>query len=165
MAKRRVVTTTINGRQVEFLCEPRQTLLEILRDTLELTGAKEGCANGNCGACTVLMNGRPVVSCLVLGVETEGAVLETIEGVATVDGLDSIQQAFLENAALQCGICTPGFIMSCKALLSENADPNEHDIRFYLSGNLCRCTGYDKIVRAVLDAAKKRRAVNETVHA
>jgi carbon-monoxide dehydrogenase small subunit len=158
MAKRRVVSMTINGRQVEFLCEPRQTLLEVLRDTLELTGAKEGCANGNCGACTVLMNGRPVVSCLVLGVEAEGAILETVEGLAPVDGLDPIQEAFLENAALQCGICTPGFIMSSKALLTENPRPTEHDVRFYLSGNLCRCTGYDKIVRAVLDAAKKRCA-------
>jgi aerobic carbon-monoxide dehydrogenase small subunit len=157
MAKKRVVTTTINGRQTEFLCEPRQTLLEVLRDTLDLTGAKEGCANGNCGACTVLMNGRPVDSCLVLAVETEGASLETIEGVASVDGLDTIQQAFLENAALQCGICTPGFIMSCKALLTENPKPSEHDIRFYLAGNLCRCTGYDKIVRAVQDAAGKRQ--------
>jgi carbon-monoxide dehydrogenase small subunit len=156
MAKRRVVSTTINGRQVEFLCEPRQTLLEVLRDTLALTGAKEGCANGNCGACTVLMNGRPVVSCLVLGVEADGAILETIEGVAPVDGLDPIQRAFLENAALQCGICTPGFIMSAKSLLCENPKPTEHDVRFYLSGNLCRCTGYDKIVRAVLDAAEKK---------
>jgi aerobic carbon-monoxide dehydrogenase small subunit len=158
MAKRRVVTTTINGRETEFLCEPRQTLLEVLRDTLELTGAKEGCSNGNCGACTVLMNGRPVVSCLVLAVEAEGSTIETIEGVAPVDGLDPIQQAFLENAALQCGICTPGFIMSCKALLAQNPDPTENEIRFYLAGNLCRCTGYDKIVRAVLEAAKKRNA-------
>lgn len=162
MAKRRVVSTTINGRIVEFLCEPRQTLLEVLRDTLDLTGAKEGCANGNCGACTVLMNGRPVDSCLVLAVETDGARLETIEGVASVDGLDPIQQAFLENAALQCGICTPGFIMSCKSLLAENPNPTEHDTRFYLAGNLCRCTGYDKIVRAVLDAAKRRRAGAKT---
>ena len=159
MAKRRVVTTTINGREAEFLCEPRQTLLEVLRDTLELTGAKEGCGNGNCGACTVLLDGRPVDSCLVLAVETEGCQLETIEGVAGAEGLDPIQQAFLENAALQCGICTPGFIMSCKSLLDENPDPTEHDIRFYLAGNLCRCTGYDKIVRAVLDAAKKRCAL------
>ena len=158
MAKRRVVTTTINGRETEFLCEPRQTLLEVLRDTLELTGAKEGCSNGNCGACTVLMDGRPVVSCLVLAVEAEGSMIETIEGVAPIDGLDPIQQAFLENAALQCGICTPGFIMSCKALLTENPDPSENEIRFYLAGNLCRCTGYDKIVRAVLDAAKNRNA-------
>jgi aerobic carbon-monoxide dehydrogenase small subunit len=157
MAKKRIVSTTINGRQVELLCEPRQTLLEVLRDTLDMTGTKEGCSNGNCGACTVLMNGRPVVSCLVLAVEAEGAALETIEGVAPVDGLDPVQQAFLENAALQCGICTPGFIMSTKALLSENPDPSEHDVRFYLSGNLCRCTGYDKIVRAVLDAAQKRK--------
>jgi len=159
MAKRRIVTTTINGRETEFLCEPRQTLLEVLRDTLNLTGAKEGCANGNCGACTVLMDGRPVDSCLVLAVETEGARLETIEGVAGADHLDPVQQAFLENAALQCGICTPGFIMSCQALLAENPDPAENDIRFYLAGNLCRCTGYDKIVRAVLDAAKKKRAL------
>lgn len=157
MAKKRVVTTTLNGRQVEFLCEPRQTLLEALRDTLDLTGTKEGCSNGNCGACTVLMNGRPVVSCLVLAVEAEGADLQTIEGVAPVDGLDPVQRAFLENAALQCGICTPGFIMSTKALLDENPDPSEHDVRFYLSGNLCRCTGYDKIVRAVLDSACKRK--------
>jgi carbon-monoxide dehydrogenase small subunit len=157
MAKKRIVSTTINGRQVELLCEPRQTLLEVLRDTLDLTGTKEGCSNGNCGACTVLMNGRPVVSCLVLAVEAEGATLETIEGVAPVDGLDPVQQAFLENAALQCGICTPGFIMSTKALLNENPDPTEHDVRFYLSGNLCRCTGYDKIVRAVLDSAQKRK--------
>ena len=159
MAKKRVVTATINGRETEFLCQPRQTLLEALRDELDMTGAKEGCANGNCGACTVLMNGRPVVSCLVLAVEAEGASVETVEGVASVEALDPIQQAFLENAALQCGICTPGFIMSCKALLAENPDPTEHDIRFYLSGNLCRCTGYDKIVRAVLAAAKQRREV------
>jgi aerobic carbon-monoxide dehydrogenase small subunit len=158
MAKRRIVSATINGRPVEFLCQPRQTLLEVLRDTLALTGAKEGCANGNCGACTVLLDGRPVDSCLVLGVEVEGASLQTIEGVASVDGLDAVQQAFLENAALQCGICTPGFIMSCQSLLKENPRPTEHDVRFYLSGNLCRCTGYDKIVRAVLDAAEKRCA-------
>lgn len=157
MAKKRIVSTTINGREIELLCEPRQTLLEVLRDTLDLTGTKEGCSNGNCGACTVLMNGRPVVSCLVLAVEAEGATVETIEGVAPVDGLDPIQQAFLENAALQCGICTPGFIMSTKALLNENPDPSEHDVRFYLSGNLCRCTGYDKIVRAVLDSAQRRK--------
>jgi carbon-monoxide dehydrogenase small subunit len=154
MAKKRVVTTTINGRETEFLCEPRQTLLEVLRDTLQLTGTKEGCSNGNCGACTVLMNGRPVVSCLVLAVEAEGARLETIEGVAPSEGLSTIQQAFLENAALQCGICTPGFIMATQALLRENPHPTEHEVRFYLAGNLCRCTGYDKIVRAVLDAAR-----------
>jgi carbon-monoxide dehydrogenase small subunit len=159
MAKKRVVTTTINGRETEFLCEPRQTLLEVLRDTLDLTGTKEGCSNGNCGACTVLMNGRPVVSCLVLAVEAEGARLETIEGVAPSEGLSTIQQAFLENAALQCGICTPGFIMATQALLRENPHPTEHDVRFYLAGNLCRCTGYDKIVRAVLDAARLSQEV------
>ena len=158
MAKKQIVTATINGREMEFLCEPRQTLLEVLRDPLDMTGTKEGCANGNCGACTLLMNGRPVVSCLVLAVEAEGAKVETIEGVSCQDKLDPIQNAFLENAALQCGICTPGFIMSTKALLAENPNPSEHDIRFFLAGNLCRCTGYDKIVRAVQDAAQKRLA-------
>ncbi|MFO1020733.1 MAG: (2Fe-2S)-binding protein [Planctomycetales bacterium] len=159
MAKRRVVTANINGKETEFLCEPRQTLLEVLRDNLGMTGTKEGCSNGNCGACTVLMNGRTVVSCLVLAMEAEGATIETIEGVACSDGLDPIQQAFLENAALQCGICTPGFIMSSKAILDENPNPDEHYIRFHLAGNLCRCTGYDKIVRAVQDAAKARQEV------
>ena len=139
------------------MCEPRQTLLEVLRDELDLTGAKEGCNNGNCGACTVLLNGRAVDSCLVLAVELEDAVLDTIEGVASTDGLDEIQQAFLENAALQCGICTPGFIMSAKALLDKKPSPSEEDIRFYLAGNLCRCTGYDKIVRAVLAAAQEMK--------
>ncbi|TWU14059.1 Carbon monoxide dehydrogenase small chain [Symmachiella macrocystis] len=160
MAKKRVVTTTINDRQVEFLCQPRQTLLESLRDVLNMTGTKEGCTNGNCGACTVLMDGRPVDSCLVLAVEAEGADLETIEGVAPSDGLDPIQTAFLENAALQCGICTPGFIMATKALLESNPHPTEDEIRFYLAGNLCRCTGYDKIVRAVLDVAESREEVS-----
>jgi carbon-monoxide dehydrogenase small subunit len=157
MAKKRIVTTAINGRTNEFLCEPRQTLLEVLRDVLDLTGTKEGCSNGNCGACTVLMDGRPVDSCLVLALEAEGAEIETIEGVAPPDGLDPIQRAFLEQAALQCGICTPGFIMSAKALLDENASPSEEEIRFYLAGNLCRCTGYDKIVRAVQQAAEMRQ--------
>jgi carbon-monoxide dehydrogenase small subunit len=157
MAKKRVVTTTLNGQSVEFLCEPRQTLLEVLRDTLDLTGTKEGCGNGNCGSCTVLMDGRPVTSCLVLAVEAEGAAVQTIEGVACGSHLDSVQQAFLEGAALQCGICTPGFIMQTEALLAENASPTEDDVRFYLAGNLCRCTGYDKIVRAVLTAAEARR--------
>jgi carbon-monoxide dehydrogenase small subunit len=157
MAKKRVVSTTINGRPMEFLCEPRQTLLEVLRDVLNLTGTKEGCSNGNCGACTVSMNGRPVDSCLVLAVEAEAAEIETIEGLAPADGLHPIQQAFLEQAALQCGICTPGFIMSAKALLAENPNPTEHEIRFYLAGNLCRCTGYDKIVRAVQQAAQARQ--------
>lgn len=154
MAKKRIVSTTINGVVTEFLCEPRQTLLEVLRDTLDLTGTKEGCSNGNCGACTVRLNNRPVVSCLVLAMEIEGAQVETIEGIAPASAeLAPIQKAFLNNAALQCGICTPGFIMQTKSLLEENPNPTEHDIRFYLAGNLCRCTGYDKIVRAVQDAA------------
>lgn len=153
MAHKRIVTATINGRQEEFLCEPRQTLLEVLRDVLDQTGTKEGCSNGNCGACTVLLNGRPVDSCLVLAVEIEGAEIETIEGVAPAGGLHPLQTAFLEEAALQCGICTPGLIMQAKALLQDNPAPSERDIRFYLAGNLCRCTGYDKIVRAVQRAA------------
>lgn len=156
MSLKQHITTTINGDPVEFLCEPRQTLLEVLRDTLELTGTKEGCSNGNCGACTVILDGRPVVSCLVLAVEVEGAEIQTIEGVARGAHLDEIQTAFLEGAALQCGICTPGFIMQTEALLTENPRPTEEDIRFYLAGNLCRCTGYDKIVRAVQSAAKMR---------
>jgi len=160
MAKKRIVETTINGQCLQFLCEPRQTLLEVLRDVLDLTGTKEGCSNGNCGACTVLMNGRPVDSCLVLAVEVAGAAIETIEGIASAEGLDPIQNAFLEEAALQCGICTPGFIVSAKALLAENPQPTEDEIRFYLAGNLCRCTGYDKIVRAVQAAAKSRQEVN-----
>ncbi len=156
MAKKRVVTTTINGREEQFLCEPRNTLLDVLRDTLDLTGTKEGCSNGNCGACTVLLDGRAVDSCLVLAVETEGAEVQTIEGVASGEGLDPIQSCFLEGAALQCGVCTPGFIMSAKALLDSQPEPDEERIRFYLAGNLCRCTGYDKIVRAVQDAAACR---------
>lgn len=160
MAKKRVVATTINGEQREFLCEPRQTLLEVLRDNLGLTGTKEGCSNGNCGACTVIMDGRSVVSCLVLAMEAEGAEIETIEGVAPTEGLHPVQQAFLENAALQCGICTPGFIMQTKQLLREIPNPTEEQVRFHLANNLCRCTGYDKIVRAVLDAAKCCKEVN-----
>ena len=162
MLRKRIVTTAINGRPAQFLCEPRQTLLEILRDVLDLTGTKEGCSNGNCGACTVLMNGRPVVSCLVLGLEAEGAEVRTIEGVACGSHLDEVQAAFLEGAALQCGVCTPGFIMQTEALLAENPNPTEEDVRFYLAGNLCRCTGYDKIVRAVLAAAEKRRSSEGT---
>ncbi len=158
MAKKRVVSTTINGDAVEFLCEPRQTLLEVLRDVLDLTGTKEGCSNGNCGACTVLMNGRPVVSCLVLAMEAEGAELKTIEGIACGSHLDEVQAAFLEGAALQCGICTPGFIVQTEALLATNPNPSEDEIRFYLANNLCRCTGYDKIVKAVQTAAEKRLA-------
>lgn len=158
MAKKRVVSATINGEAVEFLCEPRQTLLEVLRDTLDMTGTKEGCSNGNCGACTVLLDGRPVVSCLVLAMEADGSEIRTIEGVARGSHLDEVQQAFLEGAALQCGICTPGFIMQAEALLQANPNPTEEEIRFYLAGNLCRCTGYDKIVRAVQAAAQKRLA-------
>ena len=147
------VQTKINGEKVEFLCEPRQSLLECLRAVIGLTGAKEGCNDGNCGACTVNLDGRIVDSCLVLGVEAEGSEITTIEGVANPDGLHPIQQAFLENAALQCGICTPGFIVATKALLEAEPNPSEHRIREWLAGNLCRCTGYDKIVRAVTDAA------------
>ena len=147
------VTTTINGESVEFLCEPRQSLLEVLRDVVLLTGAKEGCNDGNCGACTVNMDGRIVDSRLVLGVEAEGATIGTVEGIASPQGLHPIQQAFLEHAALQCGICTPGFLVASKALLEKEPDPSEERIRMWLAGNLCRCTGYDKIVRAVMDAA------------
>lgn len=148
------VQATINGKDTEFLCEPRQSLLEVLRDVLLLTGAKEGCNNGNCGACNVLLDGRLVNSCLVLGVEVQGRRVQTIEGLATPERLHPVQQAFLENAALQCGICTPGFIVAAKALLDQNPKPTEHQVRHFLAGNLCRCTGYDKIVRAVMDAAK-----------
>ena len=158
MSKKTHVTTTINGEASEFLCEPRQSLLEVLRDVLKLTGSKEGCNNGNCGACTVLMNGVPVNSCLVLGVEADGATIETVEGLASQGHLHPLQQCFLEGAALQCGICTPGFLMSAKALLDTNPSPSEHEIRFQLAGNLCRCTGYDKIVRAVQAAAKELAA-------
>ena len=154
MAKKIHVSASINGESVEFLCEARQSLLEVLRDTLHLTGAKEGCNNGNCGACTVLLDGQPVDSCLVLAVEVEGASITTIEGIARQSHLHPIQQCFLEDAALQCGVCTPGFIMSAKALLDRNPTPSEHEIRFQLAGNLCRCTGYDKIVRAVQHSAE-----------
>jgi len=152
------VQTEINGEVVEFLCEPRQSLLEVLRDDLSLTGCKEGCNNGNCGACTVMMDGLPVNSCLVLAVEAEAARIETVEGIAEQGRLDPVQQCFLEGAALQCGICTPGFIITAKALLDKNPDPTEQEIRFALAGNLCRCTGYDKIIRAVQAAAQSRLA-------
>ena len=151
------VTTTVNGEAVEFLCEARQSLLEVLRDTLRLTGAKEGCNNGNCGACTVIQNGVPVNSCLVLAVEAEGAEVQTVEGLAQHGHLHPIQQCFLEGAALQCGVCTPGFLVAAKALLDRNPNPTEHEARFWLAGNLCRCTGYDKILRAVMDAAADLR--------
>ncbi len=147
------VTTTINGESVEFLCEPRQTILEVLRDQLDLTGTKEGCSNGNCGACSILVNGQVIDACLMMAFEAEGAELTTIEGVASAEGLHPLQQKFLEHAALQCGVCTPGFIVAAKALLDNEPHPSEERIRLYLAGNLCRCTGYDKIVRAVQDAA------------
>jgi len=152
------VETTINGNQVNFLCEPRQSLLECLRDVLGMTGTKEGCNDGNCGACTVLLDGRIVTSCLVLGVEAQGQEITTIEGVASAEGLHPVQQAFLENASLQCGICTPGFIVATKALLDREPDADEGRIRHWLAGNLCRCTGYDKIIRAVLDAEEKMKS-------
>jgi carbon-monoxide dehydrogenase small subunit len=153
MAKKIHVQTKINGKDTEFLCEPRQSLLEALRDELRLTGSKEGCNNGNCGACNVLLDGRLVNSCLVLAAEVQGRSVTTIEGIATPQGLHPLQQKFLENAALQCGICTPGFIVAAKALLDKNPKPSEQQVRHWLAGNLCRCTGYDKIIRAVLDAA------------
>jgi carbon-monoxide dehydrogenase small subunit len=156
------VQATVNGNETDFLCEPRQSLLEVLRDELHLTGAKEGCNNGNCGACNVLLDGRLVNSCLVLGVEAEGRTVTTVESLASASGLHPLQQTFLEHAALQCGICTPGFIVAAKALLDQNPNPTEHEIRLWLAGNLCRCTGYDKIVRAVqaatTDATRTRRA-------
>ncbi len=148
------VQTTINDVQTDFLAEPRQSLLEVLRDVLGKTGTKEGCNDGNCGACTVILDGRIVDSCLVLAVETQGSEVTTIEGLATADGLHPIQQAFLEQAALQCGICTPGFIVAAKGLLDQEPNADEARIRHWLAGNLCRCTGYDKIIRAVLEAEK-----------
>jgi|TARA_B100001750_G_C15131862_1_gene410225 carbon-monoxide dehydrogenase small subunit len=160
MGKKIHVSTTINGESAEFLCEARQSLLEVLRDTLSLTGAKEGCNNGNCGACTILFNGSPVDSCLVLGVEAEGAEIETVESIAAEDHLHPLQDCFLEGAALQCGICTPGFLVSAKALLEHNPEPTEEEIRFELSGNLCRCTGYDKIIRAVQAASGRMKEVS-----
>jgi carbon-monoxide dehydrogenase small subunit len=154
MSKKVQVQARINGEEVEFLCEPRQSLLEVLRDELGLTGSKEGCNNGNCGACNVIMDGVLVNSCLVLGVEIQGKELTTIEGLAGPEKLHPLQQKFLEYAALQCGICTPGFIVASKALLDKNPHPTEQEVRYWLAGNLCRCTGYDKIVRAVLAAAE-----------
>jgi carbon-monoxide dehydrogenase small subunit len=147
------VSTTINGDAFEYLCQPDETLLDVLRDRLGLTGAKEGCGTGDCGACSVILDDRLVCSCLVLGAEAEGRHIETVEGMAHGDQLHPLQQKFLEHAALQCGICTPGFLIAAKDLLAKNPDPTEEEIRFGLAGNLCRCTGYDKIVRAVQDAA------------
>ena len=150
------VSCTINGESEEFLCEARQSLLEVLREDLGFTGTKEGCNDGNCGACSVTIDGVLVDSCLVMAAEVEGSEITTVEGIADADHLHPLQQAFLEEAALQCGICTPGFLVAAKALLDENPDPSEHEIRYWLAGNLCRCTGYDKIVRAVLDAAARK---------
>ena len=151
------VTTNINGDETEFLCEPEQTLLDVLRDELAMTGSKEGCSSGDCGACSVMLDGRLVCSCLVLGAEAEGREVATIEGMAVGEKLHPLQQKFLEHAALQCGICTPGILVAAKALLEQTDNPTETEIRYWLAGNLCRCTGYDKIVRAVMDAAAEMR--------
>ena len=151
------VETTINGEAVEFLCDAHQTLLDVLRDVLGMIGTKEGCATGDCGACSVQLDGRLVCSCLVLGPELQGRELLTIEGIADGERLDPVQQKLLEHAALQCGVCTPGFVVAARALLDRNSDPSESEVRYWLAGNLCRCTGYDKIVRAVLDAAAEQR--------
>jgi carbon-monoxide dehydrogenase small subunit len=151
------VRTTINGEAAEFLCEVHEPLVTVLRDRLQLTGTKEGCGTGDCGACSIMLDGRLVCSCLVLGVEAEGKSIDTIEGVADPAALHPIQQKLLENAALQCGICTPGIVIAARALLERNPDPSEQEVRYWLAGNLCRCTGYDKIIRAVLDAADAMR--------
>lgn len=167
MPKKIHVQATVNGKPTDFLCEPRQSLLEVLRDELRLTGSKEGCNNGNCGACNVILEGRLVNSCLVLAAEVQGQSVTTIEGIASAQGLHPLQQQFLEQAALQCGICTPGFIVAAKALLDANPTPSEDQVRHWLAGNLCRCTGYDKIIRAVLacagtSAEEVRRAEGRT---
>jgi carbon-monoxide dehydrogenase small subunit len=156
MAKHHV-QTTINGEPVEYLCDTSQTLLDVLRDELSLTGSKEGCASGDCGACSVTLDGRLVCSCLIMGVEANGHKVETIEGMADGDKLHPLQQRFLEQAALQCGICTPGVLVAAKALLEKNPDPTETEVRYWLAGNLCRCTGYDKIIRTVMDVAAEMR--------
>ena len=153
------VSTTINGDKVEYLCNADETLMDVLRDRLELTGTKEGCGTGDCGACSVIVDGRLVCSCLVLGAEADGSKIETIEGMANGSELHPLQQKFIEHAALQCGVCTPGFLIAAKDLLERNPDPTEEEIRFGLAGNLCRCTGYDKIVRAVQDAAKEMKGM------
>jgi carbon-monoxide dehydrogenase small subunit len=154
---KRHVTATVDGEEVEFLCEDHQTLLDVLRDVLQRTGTKEGCATGDCGACSVTLDGRLVCSCLVLAPEIEGRQVGTVEGMAQGEALHPLQRRFLEEAALQCGICTPGFLVAARALLERNPDPSEREVRFWLAGNLCRCTGYDKIIRAVLDAAAEMR--------
>jgi carbon-monoxide dehydrogenase small subunit len=151
------VEATLNGNAVEFLCETRQTLLQVLRDELHLTGTKEGCATGDCGACSVTVDGRLMCSCLVLGAEVQGKTIQTIEGMADGEKLHPLQQKFLEHAALQCGICTPGVLVAAKSLLERNLNPTEEEVRYWLAGNLCRCTGYNKIIEAVLDAASEMR--------
>ncbi len=151
------VSTTINGDAVEFLCEADETLLDVLRDELHLTGSKEGCGSGDCGACSVMLDGRLVCACLVLGAELGGRAVETIENMADGEVLHPLQRQFLEHAALQCGVCTPGILVAAKALLDKNPEPSETEVRYWLAGNLCRCTGYDKIVRAVMDAAGEMR--------
>lgn len=156
MAKHHV-TATLNGNGVEFLCETHQTLLEVLRDELHLTGTKEGCGTGDCGACSVTLDGRLICSCLMLAVEAQGKSIQTIEGMAVGENLHPLQRKFLEHAALQCGICTPGFLIAARSLLERNPDPSEEEVRYWLAGNLCRCTGYHKIVEAVLDAAHEMR--------
>ena len=154
------VTTTLNGDSVEFLCDPTETLLDVLRDRLGLTGAKEGCGTGDCGACSVTVDGRLACACLMLGVEAEGREIGTVEGISDGEMLHPLQRKFLEHAALQCGICTPGLLVAAKNLLERNPDPDETEVRYWLAGNLCRCTGYDKIVRAVMDAAEEMRGRN-----
>ena len=156
---RQHITSEINGEPQDFLCDPQETLLDVLRDELHLTGTKEGCSSGDCGACSVMMDGRLVCSCLVFGVEAQGKKIETIEGMADGEELHPLQTKFLEEAALQCGFCTPGFLVAAKALLDRNDNPTETEVRYWLAGNLCRCTGYDKIVRAVMDVAADMRGV------
>ncbi len=151
------VSTTVNGDPVEFLCDTRETLLDCLRDKLHLTGAKEGCGTGDCGACSVTVDGRLVCSCLMLGIEAEGKQIETVEGIADGDVLHPLQKKMIEYAALQCGICTPGILVAAKSLLEKNPNPTEEETRYWLAGNLCRCTGYDKIIRAVMDTAAEMR--------
>ena len=152
------VQTTINGDVTEFSCEADETLLDVLRDRLGLTGSKEGCGTGDCGACSVIVDGRLLCACLMLGAEAEGREIETIEGMAHGSDLHPLQQKFLDHAALQCGVCTPGFLIAAKSLLERNPNPSEEEVRYWLAGNLCRCTGYDKIVRAVLDTARQINA-------
>jgi len=157
MSKKYHITTTVNGDDYEYLCEAQQTLLDVLRDELQLAGTKEGCATGDCGACSVTVDGRLMCSCLILGAEMQGKSIQTIEGMADGDKLHPLQRKFLEHAALQCGICTPGVLVAAKSLLERNPDPTEEEVRYWLAGNLCRCTGYNKIIEAVLDAASEIR--------